>query len=111
VADIVPVLQFDPVTQRNFYAFQTIFRQDAYKTVFTSGKFTGLVGGGLGAGFSQASPSGTNVTFAGSFSVIGVYQVSKSFAVVMPIQALWLGSSRTWNALPKIGVMFTIGGK
>jgi ABC-type molybdate transport system substrate-binding protein len=106
VADIVPVLQLDPVTKRQFYAFSTSIRQGAHKTIWTAGKFTALLGGDAGAGFSQASPSGVNVNFAGSFTATGVYQLSAKFAIVVPIRALWMGDSKTWNALPEFGVLF-----
>src|SRR5262249_28733299 len=39
VADIVPVLQKDTSTGRQFYAFSILLRQGAHKQVFSSGRF------------------------------------------------------------------------
>ena len=103
--DIIPISQIDPVTKRQFWAFQTSIRQGAHKIVFSSGKFTALAGGDAGAGVSQASPSGINVSFAGSLTITAVYDLGKKFALVVPVRALWTGQS-SWNVLPEIGILF-----
>lgn len=103
--DIIPIQQVDPITKRTFWAFSTSIRQGAHKVVLTSGKFTALVGGDAGVGITQASPSGINVGFAGSFTATAAWELNKNWAVVMPIRALWTGQS-SWNVIPEIGILF-----
>lgn len=104
--DIVPVLQIDPTTKRSYYAFQTSVRQGAHKLLFTSGRLSALIGGDAGVGMSQALPSGINFSFAGSFTATAVFQISKKWALVVPVRALWMGQNASWNLLPEIGILF-----
>lgn len=106
VADIVPVAQIDPATGRQFYAFSTSIRQGMHKVIGTWGRMSALIGGDAGAGFAQGATSGLSVSFAGSFTATAVYQISPRWAVVVPVRALWQGQSKTWNALPEVGIFF-----
>lgn len=106
VADVLPVKQTDSATGRSFIAFKTSLRQGAHKKVGTWGKLSVLVGGDAGAGFSQASPSGVNVSFDGSFTATLVYAISSHVAIVAPLRMLWLGEAKSWNAVPEFGFAF-----
>ena len=102
--DIIPVLTTDAATKRQYYGFSTSVRQGVHKSLYTNSKFTALIGGDAGVGLSQAVPSGINVSLAGSFTMTGIYQINKSWSVVVPVRCLWQNAS--WNLVPEVGIMF-----
>ncbi len=102
--DLIPVRAQDPKTGRQYWAISTGVRQGVHEQILNvNDKFRVLVGGDLGAAFSQASPSGTNVNLTGSFTGTVGYQFSKRFGVLMPIRGLYVPQVG-WNLILQAGI-------
>ena len=102
--DIIPLSKIDTATGRSYYAFTTSVRQGIHKVVVTTGKLTVLIGGDVGAGFSQAAPSGVNVSLAGSFTATAVYLFKPKWGIVVPIRGMYTNGA--WNLIPQAGIVF-----
>lgn len=101
--NIIPAISTTSTGQK-FYTFQTTAQQSVHKILYQTGKFMLLVGGGLGASFSQASPTGTNVTVAASFTCTPVYQFSKRWGIAFPVQGIY--TTQGWDLVPAATVVF-----
>jgi hypothetical protein len=102
--DIIPVQKLDAATGNKYYAFTTSIRQGLHKALYSSNKFTFLLGGDAGLGFSQAAPSGVNVGLSAAFTGTGIYQFKPRWAVILPVRGLYAGGA--WNLIPEIGIVF-----
>jgi hypothetical protein len=104
IINIVPHKSINSATGKSYFSFTTTAQQSVHKIVYKSGKFVLLVGGGAGVAFTQASPTGTNAGFAGSFTATPVYQPAPKFGIAFPIQGLYTASG--WNLVPTVAVVF-----
>jgi hypothetical protein len=105
--DIVPVARVDAATGRKYFAFTTSIRQGVHKVVYTSSKFTALLGGDGGVGLSQAAPSGVDVSLSAAFTATLIYQLSPRWAIAAPIRGIYSGGA--WNLVPEFGFVFKPG--
>jgi hypothetical protein len=102
--DIAPVQIIDPITKRVYWGFSSSVRQGVHKQVYAAGNWRFLIGGDAGAGFSQAQPSGVNVSLAGSFQATIIYRFKPQWAVVVPLGGVYINGA--WNLIPRIGISF-----
>ena len=102
--DISPVQITDPTTKRVYWGFSTSVRQGVHKQLYATGNWYFLLGGDAGAGFSQASPSGLNVSLAASFQATVIYKFKPQWAIVMPIGGVYVNGA--WNMIPRLGISF-----
>ena len=112
-ADVLPKLAVDPATGRKFYALSAAARQGFHKSVVTTGRFTALIGGDVGPSFSQstssliAGKSAITVSFSGSFTATGIYQLSPVFSAVVPVRMLYV-SGIGWNPVLEAGIVINL---
>ena len=112
-ADVLPKLATDPATGRKFYAISSSARQGFHKSVITTGRFTALIGGDVGPSFSQstsspvAGKSAITVSFSGSFTATGVYQLSSAFSAIVPVRMLYV-SGIGWNPVLEAGIVINL---
>lgn len=93
-ANLVPVEQTNAVTKAKFWAVSTAVTQAVFLTPYSSSNFRLLTGGSLGASFTQATPSGTNVTVAATISAIPMWYFGKSkWGLATPIQGIYSGGA------------------
>lgn len=95
-ADILPKKAVDPATKRSFYAIQTSVRQGFHKDILDTGRLSVLLGGDVGPSFSQAQPSGMNVSFSSSLVVTPVVQLTPAFSFIAPVRMLYMAGIG-WN--------------
>lgn len=100
--NVIPIVTTN--NGKKFYTFETTAQQSVHKILYNSGKFVLLLGGGLGASFSQASPSGTNVTLAASFTATPAYQINAHWWLAFPIQGIY--TNQGWDLVPAAAVVF-----
>jgi hypothetical protein len=111
-ADIVPVKVFDPVTKRYGYALSASARGGQHKVVYNDGRNMLLLGGDLGASFSQSDLSaGLSIGIAGSFTATYIRQLGPHFGIGMPLRMLWMsgvgpGGRGVWNPVGEIGIVW-----
>ena len=111
-ADIVPVKVLDPVTKRYGYALSASARAGQHKVVYNDGKNMLLLGGDLGASFSQAGlASGLSIGLAGSFTATYIRQLGPHFGIGVPLRMLWMsgvgpGGRGVWNPVGEIGIVW-----
>ena len=112
-ADVVPVRVVDPVTRRSGYALSASVRAGQHKVAFRDSRNMLLIGGDLGASFSQAGfAAGTlNLGFAGSFTATYIRQLTPHFAIGVPMRMLWMsgagpGGRGVWNPVGEIGIVW-----
>jgi hypothetical protein len=103
-SDISPVKLVNPATKKPYWGFTTTVRQGVHKQLYAAGNWRFLLGGDAGAGFSQADPSGVNVTLAGSFQATAIYRFKPQWAIVAPIGGVYVNGA--WNLIPRIGISF-----
>jgi hypothetical protein len=112
-ADVLPKLAVDPARGRKFYALSAAARQGLHKDVVTTGRFTALIGGDVGPSFSQstgspiAGKSAITVSFSGSFTATGVYQLSSAFSAIVPVRMLYV-SGIGWNPVLEAGIVINL---
>lgn len=104
IINIVPKTAIVAGTGKNFYTFSTSAQQSVHKVIYQGPKFVLLVGGGAGAVFSQASPSGANVNFAASVTATMAYQLSAKWGIAVPVQGIY--TPQGWDLVPAIAVVF-----
>jgi len=102
-AEILPKKAIDPTTKRQFYAVASSIRQGLHKDVFDTGRFSFLVGGDVGPGFSQAQPTGINVSLSASFIATPIYQISPAVSFILPVRMLYI-TGIGWNPVVEAGV-------
>ncbi len=102
--NVIPKVSIDPTTKRTFYTFQSTLQQSVHKQIYQSSKFVLLLGGGAGATFSQASPSGTNVNIAASFTLTPGFQLSPKWGIIIPVQGIYTVAG--WDLVPAVAVVF-----
>ena len=112
-ADVLPKLATDPATGRKFYALSSSARQGFHKSVVTTGRFTALIGGDVGPSFLQstgsliAGKSAITVSFSGSFTATGIYQLSSAFSAIVPVRMLYV-SGIGWNPVLEAGIVINL---
>ena len=102
-ADILPKLAVDPTTKKSFYAVSSSIRQGFHKDLFDTGRFSFLLGADVGPSFSSAQPSGINIDFSTSFIATGVYQLTPTFSLIVPLRMLYI-SGVGWNPIVEAGI-------
>jgi len=108
-ADVVPIVKYDPVSQRNIYTFAPTLRAGVHKTLYPSppspdAKLTITVGGDSGFSVSPGVVGGsTNVNLALSMTVTAVYRINTHFGIFTAVRALYLASISGWNLVPEAG--------
>lgn len=111
-ADIVPVKVLDPATRRYGYALSASARGGQHKVVYHDGRNMLLLGGDLGASFSQPGlASGLSIGLAGSFTATYIRQFGPHFGIGMPLRMLWMsgvgpGGRGVWNPVGEIGIVW-----
>jgi hypothetical protein len=89
-ANLLPVQQTNATTRAPYWAVSASITQAAFLTPYSGTNFRLLTGGSLGASFTQASPSGTNVSVAATFSAIPMFYFGKSkWGLALPIQGIY----------------------
>jgi hypothetical protein len=112
-ADVLPKLAVDPATGRKFYAISSSARQGFHKSVVATGRFTALIGGDVGPSFSQSTSSvidgksAITVSFSGSFTATGVYQLNSTFSAIVPVRMLYV-SGIGWNPVLEAGIVINL---
>ena len=106
-ADVVPIKAVDPATGKQFWAVSAQFRQGLHEKLLSTGKFTFLLGGDIGPGFSSTGTSGITVSATGSFVATCLYRVNSWMNVVVPIRMLYVGNVG-WNPVVQAGVSFNL---
>ena len=104
-ADVFPKLATDPTTRKTFYAISASIRQGIHKDILDTGRFSFLLGGDVGPGFSQAQPTGINVSLSTSFVATVLYQVNPTISAIAPVRMLYV-SGAGWNPVVELG--FTV---
>ena len=89
-ADVYPKKAIDPTTGRSFYAVSSSVRQGFHKDLLDTGRFSFLLGGDVGPGFSQAQPTGIAVSLSGSFVATTLYQINPTFSFILPVRMLYI---------------------
>lgn len=106
-ANLLPVQQTSAAGKK-YWAVSTSITQAAFLTPYSGTNFRLLTGGSLGASFTQANPSGTNVTVAATFSAIPMWYFGKSkWGLAIPIQGIY--SNGAWIPVISITPMFSPG--
>ena len=106
-SDIFPKLATDPTTKRNFYAISASIRQGVHEDLLNTGRFSFLLGGDVGPGFSQAQPSGINVNLSTSFVATTLYQINPTFSLIVPVRMLYV-SGAGWNPVVEAGIVVNL---
>ena len=107
-AEVFPVKATDPKTGKPFYSIQGSMRQGLHRELYSVGRFRLLVGGDVGPGFSQADPSGINVSFTSSFIATPVVALTDSVFFSVPVRMLYIPSVG-WNPVVEPGIVIKIG--
>lgn len=105
--EIYPKKATDPSTGRGFYAVSASVRQGAHKSLLATGRWTFLVGGDVGPGFTQDEPSGIAVSLSSSFVATAHYQINSMFGAVVPVRMLYI-SGIGWNPVLQAGVVINL---
>lgn len=106
-ADVYPKFSQDPQTGKSFYALSSTIRQGLHKDLLDSGRFSFLLGGDLGPGFSQGIPSGISVSLSGSFVSTIVYHASELIGIVLPVRMLYIRDIG-FNPVVEIGILIRL---
>ena len=106
-ADVFPKGVIDPTTKKHFYAISASIRQGVHKDLFDVGRFSLLLGGDVGPGFSQAAPSGINVSLSTSFVATPLIQVSPLFSLMFPVRMLYVKDCG-WNPVVEAGFVVNL---
>jgi hypothetical protein len=104
-ADVFPKLATDPTTKKSFYAVSASIRQGVHKDILDTGRFSFLLGGDVGPGFSQGQPTGISISLSTSFVATAVYQINPTFSLFVPVRMLYV-SGAGWNPVVEAG--FTV---
>ena len=106
-ADVFPVAAIDPTTNKSFYAISASIRQGVHKDILDTGRFSFLLGGDVGPGFSQGQPSGIALSFSSSFVATALYQINPTFILIAPVRMLYV-SSAGWNPVVELGIVVNL---
>lgn len=101
-ADLFPVKTV--ANGRTAYVFQSSIREGVHKVVHDDGKNMLLIGADGGYAFSQASAAAAGASgISASMTLTYVRHLSKSWAVMVPIRALYMSGLGGWNPIVEIG--------
>jgi hypothetical protein len=92
------------------YIFQASAREGVHKVISNDGKNMTLVGLDAGFSFAQASSVGgvsSGVSAAITFTY--VRQISKTWALMVPVRALYMPTLGGWNPIVEFGVCWKPG--
>jgi hypothetical protein len=106
-ADVFPVAAIDPTTKKSFYAISASIRQGVHKDILDTGRFSFLLGGDVGPGFSQGQPSGIALNLSSSFVATVLYQINPTFSLIAPVRMLYV-SSAGWNPVVELGIVVNL---
>jgi len=106
-ADVYPKKAVDPATGRPFYAISATVRQGFHRDLLDTSRWSFLLGGDVGPGFSQAQPSGINVSLSGSFVATAVCQVTPALSTMFAARMLYM-TNIGWNPIGEAGVILNI---
>jgi len=105
-ADVFPIKA--TINDKSGYLLTTSARGGVHRVLINSKSFMGLLGAdigyafGTGAATANASANGVS----GAVTLTAVYQISPSWAVMMPIRALYLPAFGGWNPIVEFGIVF-----
>ena len=106
-ADVFPKAAIDPTTKKSFYAISASIRQGVHKDILDTGRFSFLLGGDVGPGFSQAQPTGISIDLSTSFVATALYQINPTFSVIAPVRMLYV-SGAGWNPVVEAGIVINL---
>ena len=106
-ADVFPKFAVDPTTKKSFYAISASIRQGIHKDLIDTGRFSFLLGGDVGPGFSQQQPTGISIDLSMSFVATALYQINPTFSVIVPVRMLYVNGAG-WNPVAELGVVVNL---
>ena len=106
-ADVFPKAAVDPTTKKSFYAISASIRQGVHKDILDTGRFSFLLGGDVGPGFSQQQPTGISIDLSTSFVATALYQINPTFSLIVPVRMLYV-SGAGWNPVAELGIVVNL---
>ncbi|MGD0869087.1 MAG: hypothetical protein ABSB88_06020 [Bryobacteraceae bacterium] len=108
--DLVPLKT--TVNGKSIYLLSGSARAGEHKVVYQDSKNAVLIGGDVGASFSNsAGGSGVTLGVAGSFTLTYVRQLSPHWAVGIPVRMLYMSNvgpngTGAWNPVVEAGIIW-----
>ena len=108
--DLFPVKT--TVNGKTAYIFTTSVREGVEKVLHEDPSNMVLVGAGAGFSFAQVSAAGSATSgVSAAVTITYVRQLSKTFALMIPIRALYMPTLGGWNPIVEFGIVWKTGAK
>ena len=108
--DLFPVKA--TVSGKTAYIFQTSVREGVHKVLHQDTSNMILFGADAGFSFAQASAAGSATSgVSAAVTLTYVRQLSPTFALMVPIRALYMPTLGGWNPIIEFGIVWKPGAK
>jgi hypothetical protein len=108
--DLFPVKAV--VSGKTAYIFQTSVREGVHKVLHQDPSNMVLFGADAGFSFAQASAAGSATSgVSAAVTITYVRQLSPTFALMVPIRALYMPTLGGWNPIVEFGIVWKPGAK
>lgn len=106
--DLFPVKA--SLSGRSAYIFQASVREGVHKILSDDGRNMVLIGADAGLSFAQASAGGSATPgVSAALTITYVRQLNPSWALMVPIRALYMPGLGGWNPIAEAGIVWKPG--